>query len=87
MLTTKIGLIIIIAIIIIMVKSVNTCNEQICTSIVTKCTESSHCKCDLSEPTCSCCYDCYKCLGHLYTDCCSCVGNKKIKIIIIWTII
>ncbi|KAL1116960.1 hypothetical protein AAG570_004288 [Ranatra chinensis] len=29
------------------------------------------CKCDLKN--CSCCKECFNCLSHLYSECCSCV--------------
>lgn len=50
-----------------------SCNEQVCASIVSKCMLTQSCKCDLKN--CSCCSECFKCLSHLSTECCSCVGE------------
>uniref|UniRef100_A0A0A9YJJ3 Protein twisted gastrulation n=1 Tax=Lygus hesperus TaxID=30085 RepID=A0A0A9YJJ3_LYGHE len=47
------------------------CNEAVCASIVSKCMITQSCKCDLKN--CSCCKDCFNCLSHLYSECCSCV--------------
>ncbi|XP_071515434.1 twisted gastrulation protein homolog 1-A-like [Panulirus ornatus] len=54
-----------------------TCNEVVCASIVSKCMLTQACKCDLinsPENNCTCCRNCAKCLGYLYTECCSCLG-------------
>lgn len=48
-----------------------SCNEAVCASVVSKCMLTQSCKCDLKN--CSCCKECYSCLGYLYTECCSCV--------------
>ena len=53
----------------------NACNEALCGSVVTKCILKDTCNCDLS--TCSCCKECYVCLGDLFTTCCSCFGKWK----------
>ncbi|XP_063239831.1 twisted gastrulation protein homolog 1-B-like [Bacillus rossius redtenbacheri] len=47
------------------------CNEAVCASVVSKCMLTQSCKCDIKN--CSCCKDCYACLGELYSECCSCV--------------
>ncbi|XP_037933115.1 protein twisted gastrulation-like [Teleopsis dalmanni] len=47
------------------------CNELVCGSVVSKCLLTQSCQCKLSD--CSCCKDCFNCLGDLYTECCSCV--------------
>jgi len=49
----------------------NSCNEAVCASVVSKCMLTQSCKCDLKN--CSCCKDCFSCLGELYSECCSCV--------------
>lgn len=52
------------------------CNKMVCASIVSKCMLTQACKCDLTkspENSCTCCRDCVKCLGYLYTECCSCL--------------
>lgn len=51
--------------------SVDSCNEAVCASIVSKCMLTQSCKCDLKN--CSCCKECFSCLSYLYTECCSCV--------------
>lgn len=48
-----------------------SCNEAVCASIVSKCMITQSCKCDLKN--CSCCKECFSCLSHLYSECCSCV--------------
>lgn len=54
--------------------SVESCNEVVCASIVSKCMLTQECKCELKN--CSCCKDCLKCLGKkYYEECCSCVGK------------
>lgn len=55
----------------ILVNVVQTCNEQVCASMVSKCMLTQSCKCDLKN--CSCCKECYNCLSYLYSECCSCV--------------
>jgi hypothetical protein len=49
------------------------CNEAVCASIVSKCTLTQACKCELKN--CSCCRECFDCLTYLYDECCSCVGK------------
>lgn len=49
-----------------------SCNEQVCASIVSKCMLTQSCKCDSKNY--SCCHECFKCLGHLQLECCSCLG-------------
>lgn len=52
---------------------VDSCNEVVCASIVSKCMLTQSCKCELKN--CSCCKECLKCLGkRYYEECCSCVG-------------
>ncbi|XP_065226820.1 twisted gastrulation protein homolog 1-B-like [Planococcus citri] len=51
--------------------AVDSCNEAVCASIVSKCLITQACKCDLKN--CSCCKDCFNCLNHLWNECCSCV--------------
>ncbi|PSN48740.1 Protein twisted gastrulation [Blattella germanica] len=51
--------------------TVNSCNEAVCASVVSKCMLTQSCKCDLKN--CSCCKECFSCLGDLYSECCSCV--------------
>lgn len=55
-----------------------SCNEQVCASIVSKCMLTQSCKCDSKNY--SCCTECFKCLGHLQLECCSCLGKFKQKI-------
>ncbi|XP_063910308.1 twisted gastrulation protein homolog 1-B-like [Zophobas morio] len=50
---------------------VNTCNEAVCGSIVSKCLLTQSCKCELKN--CTCCKECFNCLSYLYDECCSCV--------------
>lgn len=50
---------------------VNSCNEAVCGSVVSKCLLTQSCNCDFKN--CTCCKDCYNCLGFLYSECCSCV--------------
>ncbi|XP_063876865.1 twisted gastrulation protein homolog 1-B-like isoform X1 [Scylla paramamosain] len=55
----------------------HACNEVVCASVVSKCMLTQACKCDLTrspDNNCTCCRDCAKCLGYLYTECCSCLG-------------
>lgn len=49
------------------------CNEAVCASVVSKCMLLQACRCNLRE-NCSCCKECWNCLGPMYSDCCSCVG-------------
>ncbi|KRY35524.1 protein twisted gastrulation [Trichinella spiralis] len=56
-----------------------SCSEAICGPRVSKCMLIKSCNCsmtpeDLVNKNCSCCKDCFHCLGELFTDCCSCVG-------------
>ncbi|XP_069698978.1 protein twisted gastrulation [Periplaneta americana] len=48
-----------------------SCNEAVCASVVSKCMLTQSCKCDLKN--CSCCNECFSCLGDLFSECCSCV--------------
>ncbi|CAL8096430.1 unnamed protein product [Orchesella dallaii] len=50
---------------------VSSCNEAVCASIVSKCTLTQACKCELKN--CTCCRECFECLTYLYDECCSCV--------------
>lgn len=54
-----------------------SCNEQVCASIVSKCMLTQSCKCDSQNY--SCCVECFKCLGHLQLECCSCLGKFEIN--------
>lgn len=57
----------------------HACNEVVCASVVSKCMLTQACKCDLTrspDNNCTCCRDCAKCLGYLYTECCSCLGES-----------
>lgn len=61
----------------VVVVQVESCNEVVCASMVSKCMLTQACKCDLTKSPnndCSCCLLCAKCLGYLYTECCSCLG-------------
>lgn len=49
------------------------CDEQKCARHVTRCMLMRRCECDLGN--CSCCHDCYKCLGDSWLDCCECFGK------------
>ncbi|XP_022909253.2 protein twisted gastrulation-like [Onthophagus taurus] len=49
----------------------STCNEAVCGSIVSKCLLTQSCKCDYNN--CTCCKECFHCLGYSFTECCSCV--------------
>ncbi|KAF2901673.1 hypothetical protein ILUMI_04516 [Ignelater luminosus] len=53
------------------INHVDSCNEAVCGSIVSKCLLTQSCKCDLKN--CTCCKECFSCLGDLYSECCSCV--------------
>lgn len=50
---------------------VDSCNEAVCGSVVSKCLLTQSCKCDLAN--CTCCKECFNCLSYLYSECCSCV--------------
>ncbi|XP_033228567.1 twisted gastrulation protein homolog 1-A-like [Belonocnema kinseyi] len=50
----------------------DACNEAVCGSVVSKCILRKTCDCDVK--TCSCCKECYACLGQFYTECCACFG-------------
>jgi hypothetical protein len=52
---------------------VDSCNEAVCASIVSKCMLTQSCKCDDFKQNRTCSRDCYHCLDYLYHDCCSCV--------------
>lgn len=57
---------------------VESCNEVVCASIVSKCMLTQSCKCDLKN--CSCCKECLNCLGKkYYEECCSCVGEWDVN--------
>ncbi|XP_045618132.1 twisted gastrulation protein homolog 1-A [Procambarus clarkii] len=59
------------------VEAAVACNEVVCASMVSKCMLTQACKCDLTNSpgnNCTCCRDCAKCLGYLFTECCSCQG-------------
>lgn len=58
---------------IVLIKHTNSCNEQVCASVVSKCMLTQSCKCDLES--CLCCKECFNCLSYLYSECCSCVGK------------
>lgn len=54
---------------------VQTCNEAVCASLVSKCILLKACGCDVYDKgNCSCCKNCSLCLSQLYVECCSCVG-------------
>lgn len=55
----------------VVLAAVESCNEAVCASVVSKCMLTQSCKCDLKN--CSCCKECFSCLSHLYSECCSCV--------------
>lgn len=59
------------AALLIILNSAIACNEAVCASVVSKCMLTQSCKCDLKN--CSCCKECFNCLGNLYDECCSCV--------------
>ncbi|KAF7988423.1 hypothetical protein HCN44_000996 [Aphidius gifuensis] len=48
------------------------CNEAICASVVSKCMLTQSCNCD-QKAECKCCKECFACLQHFYSECCSCV--------------
>lgn len=67
---------IVIAIIVIigggfLVNLVTPCKEALCASVISKCLLIDACKCDVIN--CTCCKDCFQCLGALFADCCECV--------------
>ncbi|XP_015789659.1 protein twisted gastrulation [Tetranychus urticae] len=49
-----------------------TCNENVCASIVSKCMLTQSCKCDTSNNV-TCARDCFICLDYLYSECCTCL--------------
>ncbi|CAG9861842.1 unnamed protein product [Phyllotreta striolata] len=53
------------------IKTAETCNEAVCGSVVSKCLLTKSCNCDLKN--CTCCKECFNCLSYLYSECCSCV--------------
>ncbi|XP_074042811.1 protein twisted gastrulation [Leptinotarsa decemlineata] len=55
----------------LIISQVESCNEAVCGSVVSKCLLTKSCNCDLKN--CTCCKDCFNCLSYLYTECCSCV--------------
>lgn len=57
--------------VLLIISHVDSCNEFVCASMVSKCMLTQSCKCDLKN--CTCCKECVKCLSYLYTECCSCV--------------
>ncbi|XP_059472592.1 protein twisted gastrulation-like [Neocloeon triangulifer] len=59
----------------LVVQQVESCNEALCAPVVSKCMLTQSCKCELTiKNDCTCCKECFMCLGDKYTDCCSCVG-------------
>ncbi|XP_031554676.1 twisted gastrulation protein homolog 1-B-like [Actinia tenebrosa] len=52
--------------------SFRTCDKQVCASRISACQIMQSCTCQL--PDCSCCADCTRCLGSLWSDCCDCLG-------------
>lgn len=56
---------------IILNQQVESCNEAVCGSIVSKCLLTQSCKCELKN--CTCCKECFSCLSDLFSECCSCV--------------
>ncbi|XP_055008169.1 twisted gastrulation protein homolog 1-A [Boleophthalmus pectinirostris] len=50
------------------------CNKALCASDVSKCLIQELCQCRPSDGNCSCCKECMLCLGHLWEECCDCVG-------------
>ncbi|CAG9821521.1 unnamed protein product [Phaedon cochleariae] len=55
----------------LVIQQVESCNEAVCGSVVSKCLLTKSCNCDLKN--CTCCKDCFNCLSYLYSECCSCV--------------
>lgn len=53
------------------IHTVDSCNEAVCGSVVSKCLLTKSCNCDLKN--CTCCKECFNCLSYLYSECCSCV--------------
>ena len=61
----------------------HACNEAVCASLVSKCMLLKSCECNmLDKNNCTCCKDCHRCLAKLYTECCSCVGEFIIYLVI-----
>jgi len=63
----------------VIVTEYGSCSEALCGPRVSKCMLIKSCNCsmtpeDLRNRNCTCCKDCYQCLGELFVDCCSCVG-------------
>ncbi|XP_055913595.1 protein twisted gastrulation [Eupeodes corollae] len=57
---------------ILIISQVESCNEVVCASIVSKCMLTQSCKCE--PKNCSCYKECLSCLGKkYYEECCSCV--------------
>ncbi|KFD57372.1 hypothetical protein M514_01883, partial [Trichuris suis] len=61
------------------------CSEAVCGPRVSKCMLIKSCNCsmtpaDLAGKNCSCCKDCFHCLGELFSDCCSCVGLCRAEV-------
>jgi len=57
-----------------------TCNKEICASIVSYCLIQEMCSCDTSQlHSCSCCKGCAVCLSERFDQCSDCVGipNKQ----------
>jgi len=65
------GVTIFLTVFLVIVQETESCNEAVCGSVVSKCLLTQSCKCDLKN--CTCCKECYGCLGNLYSECCSCV--------------
>lgn len=64
-----------LVLVVILAWSAKACNEAMCGSIVSKCSLLKSCECEMNTETeCTCCDRCKKCLGYLYSECCSCVG-------------
>ena len=64
---------------------VGGCNEAVCASIVSKCTLTQSCKCEMKN--CTCCKECFDCLSYLYSECCSCVGTNPYFLFFCLTIV
>jgi hypothetical protein len=59
-----------------------SCNEALCAPVVSKCMLTQSCKCEMTiKNDCTCCKECFTCLGDKYTDCCSCVGELKCNLL------
>jgi len=50
-----------------------SCDETVCGSIVSKCMLLQSCKCDDPVGNLTCARECFLCLDHLYSDCCTCL--------------